>query len=409
MPTQCGTGKGLRRLVGPKNLNLHSSPMLLFASQLTLPPKCPKIPQSEMKSKNPNKKSTGRGRHLYLSSDGPPNAKRARADSPICLDPEHEAEHSWILGKNSDYLSEVLGCSDASNDSVLVSPCSHESVQTKKITNFCPTPERPPRPEHSKRESRTDPKRSSSSSGSYSSDDEGSLSGKPAAKPIKKAKEPLNPPRHPLSAYVHFYKAVRDRNAAAVQKRKSRYLNIDALSETVDAQWKRLSDAERKVYEDLARDDRKKYERELAEYEKKKAELVPPRPPPKKEEDGPSSRTASQDLVNLSSSLGIIPLQQLFAADTPPNQRTAPAGPRASITPLVHSINQLPNGVLREGMELQLPDRQGIPRKYRVRYVCLPMRRNEAREFLHHWTNLANHHQQPPAPTHPVFGNFSSH
>ena len=51
---------------------------------------------------------------------------------------------------------------------------------------------------------------------------------------------------------MHFYKAVRDRNAAAVQKRKSRYLNLDALSETVDAQWKRLSETERKVYEDQA-------------------------------------------------------------------------------------------------------------------------------------------------------------
>ena len=220
-------------------------------------------------------------------------------------------------------------------------------------------------------------------------------------------------PKHPLSAYVHFYKELRDRNSAAVKKRKARFLNADALSAAVDQQWKELSDQEREKYEEIAREDTLRYEREMAakdqeESSKKQSNNSPDITTPtlkspskvsvtESEQISPSaSRHVERTPIHHSASAPGLPREFLSAHLSPP---TYPQ-PRPHIPtryqrsfhpynteprPLYRQTasEHLPPEALPNGMVLELPDRAtGYPRRYQVQYVSVPMTLDHARQFL---------------------------
>ena len=75
-------------------------------------------------------------------------------------------------------------------------------------------------------------------------------------------------PRQPVNAYIQFMGAVRNR----IRQENPHMSNPEILS-TMAEMWQEMPDHERIEYEALAQADRERYQRELAEYERRQPEL----------------------------------------------------------------------------------------------------------------------------------------
>ena len=76
----------------------------------------------------------------------------------------------------------------------------------------------------------------------------------------RKSKDP-NQPKRPLSGFFFFCQKVRPKFRAEEPK-----ATLGDLAKKLGAAWRKLSDAEKAPYEDMARKDKKRYEKEMEVY-----------------------------------------------------------------------------------------------------------------------------------------------
>ncbi|KAI9140871.1 high mobility group box domain-containing protein [Paraphysoderma sedebokerense] len=79
-------------------------------------------------------------------------------------------------------------------------------------------------------------------------------------KKVKKAKDP-NAPKRPLSGYFHFCAEARDG-----VKSENPGLNVGEIAKILGAKWKELDENEKKPYNDKAKADKARYDKEMAKY-----------------------------------------------------------------------------------------------------------------------------------------------
>jgi hypothetical protein len=104
------------------------------------------------------------------------------------------------------------------------------------------------------------PEKASSDSSDSSSDDD-----KPKKKKQKKEKKDPNAPKRPVNGYMFYVAAQRP-----ILKEKSPGLKPTEVTQTIGAQWKTLSDSEKKPYEKQYEEAKAEYAIALAKYEKSK-------------------------------------------------------------------------------------------------------------------------------------------
>jgi len=80
-------------------------------------------------------------------------------------------------------------------------------------------------------------------------------------------KKDKDAPKRPTSAWIYF--SVKKREEL---KKKNPDLSFGQLSKMAGKEWKKISDAKKAKYEELAAEDKKRYEKESKAYEKKKKE-----------------------------------------------------------------------------------------------------------------------------------------
>eukprot|EP01087_Luapelamoeba_hula_P001629 TRINITY_DN1134_c1_g1_i1.p1 TRINITY_DN1134_c1_g1~~TRINITY_DN1134_c1_g1_i1.p1 ORF type:complete len:225 (-),score=71.08 TRINITY_DN1134_c1_g1_i1:97-771(-) len=106
-----------------------------------------------------------------------------------------------------------------------------------------------------------------------SSEDEKS---KPAKKKRKVATVDKDAPKKPCSAFVHFSKEARPRVQAENPTAK-----FGEIGKLLGAAWQALGPTERKKYNDIADEDKKRYEKANGEYQAKKTTTTKKKPAPK--------------------------------------------------------------------------------------------------------------------------------
>ena len=79
---------------------------------------------------------------------------------------------------------------------------------------------------------------------------------------VEPPKKPLNPPKRPVSGYLFFASARRPE-----LKQSQPSLAFGDLTLAIAAEWKTMSSAEKRQYEDMAKNDKKRYEKEKREYD----------------------------------------------------------------------------------------------------------------------------------------------
>lgn len=85
----------------------------------------------------------------------------------------------------------------------------------------------------------------------------------PKEKKEKKAKDP-NAPKKPMGAYMWFCK---DKRAEVKEKHPS--WGVAEIGKEMGAQWKAISDKDKKKYEEQAAKDKERYEKDMKSYKPK--------------------------------------------------------------------------------------------------------------------------------------------
>ncbi|GAA5960914.1 hypothetical protein JCM3765_007535 [Sporobolomyces pararoseus] len=85
---------------------------------------------------------------------------------------------------------------------------------------------------------------------------------KPRAAKGTKAKKDPNAPKRPLSAYMHFSQAKR-----AEVKEENPDVTFGEIGKLLGAKWKEADAEERAPFEEKAKEDKARYEKEKAEYD----------------------------------------------------------------------------------------------------------------------------------------------
>eukprot|EP00934_Nitzschia_sp_Nitz4_P008690 Nitzschia sp. Nitz4//scaffold27_size158506//73997//75382//NITZ4_002600-RA/size158506-processed-gene-0.78-mRNA-1//-1//CDS//3329545488//8680//frame0 len=206
--------------------------------------------------------------------------------------------------------------------------------------------------------------------------------------------QPLVPPRRPRSAYVLFFKSVRDNNLAQVRKRREKMMNMETLIPTVERLWKSMPEEERQSFQDQAKKEADDYEvameryKEQQEPQKQRAEKegepnnVAKRPstelPPKESPHKKARRAPKKQhdkVAGVHSPSG-------STASTVPESPCTPNG-NDFLTPPHHTWNAAAEQItrLQEGTEVYL-NQGGRVRRYRVEYKCFRMERSQLDDFL---------------------------
>lgn len=84
-----------------------------------------------------------------------------------------------------------------------------------------------------------------------------------AGKGRKTTKDP-NAPKRPSTAWIFYYK-----EQIQVMKKKNTDMSTKEICSALGAKWKKMSDRQKKKYNDLAQKDRERYQREKDAYEAK--------------------------------------------------------------------------------------------------------------------------------------------
>ncbi|GAA5930695.1 non-histone chromosomal protein 6 [Sporobolomyces koalae] len=101
---------------------------------------------------------------------------------------------------------------------------------------------------------------------------------KPRAARGTKAKKDPNAPKRPLSAYMHFSQAKR-----AEVREENPDVSFGEIGRLLGAKWKEADAEERAPFEEKAKEDKARYEKEKADYEPSgDAEAAPAKKPVKK-------------------------------------------------------------------------------------------------------------------------------
>lgn len=87
---------------------------------------------------------------------------------------------------------------------------------------------------------------------------------KNATSSSKKHASAADPPKRPVTSFIRFSNELRDQ-----VKKKNPELAQKEVLKVIGAEWKKLSEAQKKKYEDAYTKDRAKYEVELKAYEDK--------------------------------------------------------------------------------------------------------------------------------------------
>ncbi len=239
----------------------------------------------------------------------------------------------------------------------------------------------------------------------------------------------IPPPRRPHSSYIIFLKSVRDKNLAAVKKRRERLMNMEALLDIVNAKWNTLNPEERHIFEQKAAEDDIRYQRELREYESQKQRSSTQRRHLRvnqhqscKKRRHDNQNNGVSDVTSILNHLDSCPVKHARAQSplhTSPHsvagktlehfpticpgpelfQTSYPAPyPFPTIYPVPDASPDLPYEKLplRSGMEVELShEKSGYKKRtYRVEYQCFSMTRQQAEEFIRH---LENHNNIPPS------------
>ena len=93
------------------------------------------------------------------------------------------------------------------------------------------------------------------------SDSESDDEDKEPKKKKKRAKKDPNAPKRNVSAYFHFASAIRPK-----LKADNPTLGVTELAKMIGERWQKLTDSDKKPYENLAAKDRDRYQRELSDY-----------------------------------------------------------------------------------------------------------------------------------------------
>lgn len=326
---------------------------------------------------------------------------RINTETPVNIDDAATGE--LFLNDHAVYLSDVLGRSETSDVNSSISSTT---------TNFSPRV-KPPSMMYSSLEDdepltmsmkQCHRKHSRASTGNHDEDSSTIVS--------------EIPPRQPRSSYILYLKSIRDKNLAAVKKRRERLMNMDTLVELVNTQWSALSPEERQIFEQQAADDAERYQRELIEYEAQRQrsgthggqqqQLGIPCPSRKKFRLGgvsvndhhsshathTSTPMASHlEASILKSPLRPIPLQMVNEMPPPlQNQNVYPTFARLSPPP-THVESDCDDSMsenlpLPPGMEIELSFGQNGQQKqrYYVQYKCISMTKEQAEEYVRNWT-----------------------
>ena len=81
----------------------------------------------------------------------------------------------------------------------------------------------------------------------------------------KKAKKDKDAPKRPISAYFFYNQERREQ-----LKKEKPELDNKELIKVMSEEWNKLTDAQKKPYVQKAEDDKKRYNQEMEEYNKKK-------------------------------------------------------------------------------------------------------------------------------------------
>ena len=291
-------------------------------------------------------------------------------------------------------------------------------------------------PSHSpiakKRKHQEDPDRTASPASPSSA----TSSSKISNSQLRRKKKPNGMPKRPLSAYNLYFQSERARLLLAVERGELTKLGFEGLGKIIGKNWKALSAEERKKYDELASIDGVRYRKEMNEYKKKKEESRVCQPP---EVDGdhhyspPSAVSfAHHDHEDVPEELHPPRLLRRVSS-YPPRQEIGPYGNMNTLPPrreqsshwsrhLSHGqsphrppfhhhypSSYLPNPPPRldfpvpPGMEILLPDRMGVERKYRVEYSYYSMSREEANQFMERLSrgSFGRPESPPPVPAPP--------
>ncbi|GAA6037696.1 hypothetical protein JCM8097_002293 [Rhodosporidiobolus ruineniae] len=107
-----------------------------------------------------------------------------------------------------------------------------------------------------------------------------------ATKGAAKAKKDPNAPKRPLSAYMHFSQAER-----ASVKEENPDVKFGEIGKILGARWKELDDEDKKPFEEKAKADKARYEKEKAAYDDENGTA---KPAPKKKA-APKKKKADSD------------------------------------------------------------------------------------------------------------------
>ena len=89
--------------------------------------------------------------------------------------------------------------------------------------------------------------------------------GKKQKRKPRKKRDPLHP-KGPKNAYLFYCQAKRNQRRDDYPEK-----TMTELTTILSAEWKELSSRRKKKYEDMAKDDKKRYQREMREYERNKS------------------------------------------------------------------------------------------------------------------------------------------
>jgi hypothetical protein len=80
---------------------------------------------------------------------------------------------------------------------------------------------------------------------------------------VNKMRRDPNMPKKPLSAYIYFSQEIRE-----VIKRENPKMPVVSIMKEVSNRWSAMNKEEKEKYVTLAKDDKKRYEKELSEARK---------------------------------------------------------------------------------------------------------------------------------------------
>ncbi|GAA5825678.1 hypothetical protein JCM10212_002149 [Sporobolomyces blumeae] len=115
---------------------------------------------------------------------------------------------------------------------------------------------------------------------------------KPRTTKATKAKKDPNAPKRPLSAYMHFSQAKR-----AEVKEENPDVSFGEIGKLLGQKWKDADASERAPFEEKAKEDKARYEREKSEYDGGDAKPAPKKKAAKKKADSDDDDDAVDEKI----------------------------------------------------------------------------------------------------------------